>query len=326
MVRRVIVMGGALDPQGSAARSIAWLWWFMLALSAVVFAIVMGALVIGVLRRRTDLADGDDDEIPPLAGPPASRSARAWLAGGGLVLPVVGVSAVLAGTIATMRAVDADREEPAVTIEVIGHQWWWEVRYLEGPGAGVVTANEIHIPVGEPVMLRLRSADVIHSFWVPQLAGKMDLLPERTNELLIDAEAAGRYDGVCAEFCGIAHAHMGLAVVADDAATFETWARAQLADAEPSPATAAGAALFTTHCATCHTVRGTDADGTDGPDLTHVSSRAEIGGGVLATSAASLHEWIADPHALKDGVLMPQPDLSDAQIDELIAYLLEGQA
>ncbi|NND73640.1 MAG: cytochrome c oxidase subunit II [Ilumatobacter sp.] len=294
---------GALDPRGSDAREIAALWWLLLALGAAVFAVVAVALFIGARRNSTTDAS----------------TARRWMLGGGIVLPSTVVAVVLGATLWAMRS--TAEQPPAVEVEVIGHQWWWEVRY---PDHGVVTANEIHIPAGEPVALRLQSADVIHSLWIPELAGKLDLLPERVNTLVIDASSPGEYAGRCAEFCGLQHANMDLVVVAHDAAGFTAWVAEQRTPAA-DPATAPaqrGLVTFLAHdCASCHTISGASAGGETGPDLTHLMGRSSIAGGLLDTTVPSLREWITDPHDVKPGVLMPAPALTDAEIDDLLAYL-----
>lgn len=306
----------ALDPRGSAAREIDDLWWIMLVAAAVAFVLVIVPIAVGLRRRRT--------------GPPAERragadarrderTARRWMIAGGVVLPMFVVGVVLVATIDSMAALE-DVDADAMTIEVIGHQWWWEVRY---PDADVVTANEVHIPAGTPVRLRLQSADVVHSFWVPELAGKLDLLPERVNEMMIDADAPGTYLGRCAEFCGLQHANMSIVVIAHDAAGHREWLAAQ---AEPAPqpdgVAADGLRTFVDRgCASCHSIAGTPADGTDGPDLTHVASRQFIAGGLLEPVVPDLREWISDPHAVKSGVKMPDTDLAAEEIDRLVAYL-----
>ncbi len=298
-----------LDPSGSAAREIADLWWLLVGLGAVAFIVVAVGLGVGLLRRPAD------DTVP------RRRAAGRWLIGGGVVLPTVLIVVVLIATVASMRAVSGSPSDDAVTIEVTGHQWWWEVRY---PDDGVVTANEVHIPAGRDVVLELRSADVIHSFWVPALAGKMDLLPERTNTLVIDADRPGRYDGVCAEFCGVQHVNMQLVVVAHDEAEFAGWLDAQRQPAaEPTEEleTRGEQAFVDRGCASCHRIGGTDAAGDDGPDLTHVASRSALAAGALDNTLPDLREWILDPHAIKDGVLMPAVELEPDELDALVAYV-----
>lgn len=305
-----------LDPAGSSARTIEDLWWLMLAAGGAVFVIVAVALYVGL---RRDPASPDDRGGAPEATDRLDGATRGWIVGGGVVLPVVAITVVLVATVVAMRTIEADHDEVDLTVEVTGHQWWWEVRY---PDHDVVTANEVHVPAGASVRLVLRSADVIHSFWVPALAGKMDLLPERANELVIDADEPGRYPGRCAEFCGVQHTNMDIDVVAHDEAGFAAWLDEQRAPAvaPTDDLTRRGLTVVESPvCANCHTVSGTAADGTAGPDLSHVMSRAEIGAGTASTD--QLRAWITDPHAIKDGVLMPAPDLSPDELDAVVAYV-----
>jgi cytochrome c oxidase subunit II len=211
---------------------------------------------------------------------------------------------------------------PALTVEVIGHQWWWEVRYPDR--AGAVTANELHMPVGQPVRVRLRTADVQHSFWVPRLMPKMDLIAGRENQTWLRTDQAGTYRGQCAEYCGLQHAFMSLVVLAQPAAAFDAW----LADLARPAATAVtgaqrrGRAVFErSACASCHTVRGTAAHGTLGPDLTRVGSRWSIGSGAAPNDAEHLRAWITNPQRLKPGNRMPPQPVSTEDFPDLIAYL-----
>lgn len=309
-----------LDPGGSAAREIDRLWWLLLATGTVALLLVVGALAIGLRRSSAARTDAPVDRRAHADQRRDGPAATSLMVAGGLVLPVVAIVIVLVATIASMRAMDREVDADALTIEVTGHQWWWEIRY---PGAGVVTANEIHIPAGTPVRLELRSADVVHSFWVPDLAGKLDLIPERVNELVIDADEPGTYLGQCAEFCGVQHANMAVVVVAHDAAGYDEWIDAQSAPAvEVSGAAADGLRTFVDRdCASCHTIAGTPADGSDGPDLTHVASREFIAGGLLEPVVPDLRAWIEDPHAIKPGTKMPVTELSAEEVDRLIAYL-----
>lgn len=299
-----------LDPQGSAARDSVELWWLLLVAGALTFVLVLVLLVLGFRRRTVEghPADARDRTTAP---------SGTWLALA-IGLPTVVVTIVLAATVAAMQT---DDRTPAVTIDVTGHRWWWEISY---PDHGVVTANEIHLPAGEAVLLRLRSADVVHSFWVPELAGKLDLLPERTNELVIDADRPGRYTGRCAEFCGVHHANMDVDVIAHDHADFERWlAEQQRPATDPTGAAADGLAVFERRgCAECHAVDGLVEPG-DGraPDLTHLTSRRSIAGGMLTSGSDDLRRWITDPHAIKDEVAMPSIELSPAEIDALVAFL-----
>jgi len=308
--------GSALSPRSSDAETIADLWWLMVGLGAVAFAVFAVGLFTG-LRRAS--AEGNDDRRRLGRQEPTSVS-RAWILGGGVALPTVLIAVVLVATVVALQDVAASDDEAEMSVEVIGHRFWWEVRY---PDHGVVTANEVHIPAETEVEIVLRSADVIHSFWVPAVAGKMDLLPERTNRLVIAAEP-GRYRGSCAEFCGVSHANMDFLLVAHGEGGFDTWLAEQAAPArEPSTAAAArGAELFVeAGCASCHTVAGTDATGEKAPDLTHFASRDSILGGAADPTAPDLVDWITDPHTVKPGTDMPAADLSEDQIDDLVAYL-----
>ena len=216
------------------------------------------------------------------------------------------------------------RRKPALTIEVTGQQWWWKVRYLsDDPSRIFTTANEIHIPTGEPVRIELIGADVIHSFWVPPLSGKTDAIPGQTNVTWLEADRPGRYRGQCTEYCGVQHAHMGFEVVAQSPGEFDAWWDAQLkpaATADRRPANAAPT-LFSYHCGACHTVRGTEAGGAIAPDLTHLMSRATIAAGTLPNNAGNLSGWIADPQAIKPGTLMPIVYLSGPELNDIRAYL-----
>lgn len=220
-----------------------------------------------------------------------------------------------------MRNVPTIAPREALAIEVVGHQWWWEVRY---PEQGVTTANEIHIPVGRPIAFQLTSADVIHSFWVPPLGGKLDALPEDVTTLVLEAGEPGEYRGECAEFCGLQHAKMGLLVVAEPEARFASWvAGRQVAAVEPiEPAAVRGQEVFfRSGCASCHTIEGTAATAAGDPDLTHLASRDTLGAVAVSNTSEHLAEWVADPHSIKSGVEMPATELSDQELDALVAYL-----
>jgi cytochrome c oxidase subunit 2 len=288
------VLSGASE----AARRTAQLGWLMLILAGIVFLIVLVVLALALRRnRRRDPAAVDLSE-------PGSR----FVVTGGIVFPGLVLTGLFVYGTATLGFFP-EREKPAYTVEVVGRQWWWEIRYLdpELPNR-FVTANELHVPVGRPVRVLLTSADVIHSFWVPELQGKLDLIPGDTNVLSLKAERAGVYQGRCAEYCGLQHAHMGLQIVADEPAAFGRWLAAQR---EPAPAptdslAALGQQLFVSGpCALCHTVRGTPAHGSVAPDLTHFGSRRTIAAGALPNSLGPLEGWIANAQAIKPGALMP---------------------
>jgi cytochrome c oxidase subunit 2 len=292
---------GALSPHGPEAASIASLTWVM----------VVGAAAVLVLVTVLTLL--------------AVRSPRPWLGrqativAGGIALPGIVLFALLA--YASVAVPRHDASAPAVRIEVVGRQWWWEVTYLDDAGArDFTTANEIRIPAGRPIELRLASGDVIHSFWVPSLAGKLDMIPGRTNVLRLAADRPGIYRGQCAEYCGGPHGLMGLHVVAESDERFHAWREAQRAPA--SAGSGPGRALFESTCGGCHTVRGTSAAGRLGPDLTHVASRIALAAGVLPNDAASRARWIAEGQHVKPGNLMPQyPDLPAADAALLVQYL-----
>ena len=223
-------------------------------------------------------------------------------------------------TLGTMAEISGAGVTPAMRIAATGHQWWWEFSY-----GGVKTANELHIPVDTPIDLDLTSADVIHSFWVPELGPKMDMLPGVTNHLRLSARRAGSYEGQCSEFCGIEHAWMRIRVVVQTQSEFDAWLGVQ-SKPRTTVETDAEKIFLANICVSCHTIRGTDAKGTAGPDLTHVGSRVTIGAGVLentdANIVANMRGWLADPQRYKPGALMPSVPLSNADLDALAAYLV----
>ena len=242
----------------------------------------------------------------------------------------VGASAIiLAGlTVATWlhdRDLAHAADAPSLKVEITARQWWWEVRYLsDDPSRVVRTANELHLPAGVPVEISLRASDVIHSLWIPNLAGKRDLIPGRVNRLAIHPLQEGRYRGQCAEFCGLQHAFMALDVTVEAPAAFTAWREAQLrpAPAPAAPLAQAGFAYVTTReCASCHSIAGTPASGQVAPDLTHLASRASIAAGRMPMNRHNLAVWIADPQAVKPGNNMPRVPLSDAEVEAIVAYL-----
>jgi len=281
------------------------------AIAILIFIGVEGALVFAIWRYRASRH---------VAGEPATfeRNKRleiAWTAAPGLILAVIFVL-----TLGTMAEISGAGVTPAMRIAATGHQWWWEFSY-----GGVKTANELHIPADTPIDLDLTSADVIHSFWVPELGPKMDMLPGITNHLRLFARRAGSYEGQCSEFCGIEHAWMRIRVVVQTQSEFDAWLGLQ-GKPRTTVETAAEKIFLANICVSCHTVRGTDAKGTAGPDLTHVGSRATIGAGVLentdANIVANMRAWLADPQRYKPGALMPSVPLSNADLDALAAYLV----
>jgi cytochrome c oxidase subunit 2 len=305
-----------LTGAGAKAAPVVALTWGVLLISAGVIVII-SALLAAAIWHRSGLAWTNGARMPLL---PRDGGLRwLWIGAGlsalALLFTVVWTVKVLAGI--------ARPPGPApITIEVTGKQWWWQVRYLGGDGGEFVTANEIHIPIGRPVRLKLVGGDVIHSFWVPQLAGKMDAIPGQTNETWIEAARPGLYRGQCTEYCGVQHAHMGLLVVAEPPARFRQWWAHQLA-APPTPHGAAAAGLkdFQRRCARCHAVRGTGAIGTMGPDLSHLRARRTLAAGTLMNNGPALAHWIADPQGVKPGNLMPVLPLSGRELSGIHAYL-----
>jgi cytochrome c oxidase subunit II len=299
-----------IAPQGPAAARIADLWWILLAVGSAIFVLVMAILLTALLRRR-----GDDDT---LARPPSSSR---MIILGGIVMPLVVLSGVLALTVNTLLALSTPAESEENIVEVVGHQFWWEVRYL---GHNIVTANEIHIPAGRPVQVRLTSHDVIHSFWVPELHGKLDMIPGQTNSFWLQADNPGEYKGLCAEFCGVQHAKMNLLVIAQAEDDYATWLTQQQQPARvpAEPLAQRGLEVFlSAGCVECHTVRGTDATGSLGPELTHVASRRTLGAGIMPNNRGNLGGWIADPQQMKPGNLMPSSSLSSEELQALLAYV-----
>jgi len=303
-----------LHPESKASHEIATLFWWMLAISAVVMGGAIVLLLLGWLRRRSP-------GLPLLAA--TERLTTGVVVVFGIVIPLaVNVGVFVVANFVVAKATEApDPRTTPLTVKVIGHQWFWEVRY---PGTRAVTANEIHIPAGTRVDVLATSADVIHSFWVPRLNRKIDMIPGRTNRVLLESDRVGRYRGQCAEFCGLQHAHMAFYVYVDPPARFRTWLAGQARDRVP-PAGAErrrGEQVFlNAGCASCHTIRGTSARGAIGPDLTHVGSRATLAALTIPNTAAELERWIRDPQQVKPGNRMPALGLPDADVRAVAAYL-----
>jgi cytochrome c oxidase subunit 2 len=301
----------ALEPRSRASHEIATLWWWMLVIACVVFAGALGLLGIAWLRRRRAGLPVPGDERPKLN--------LGLVIVFGIVIPVaVNVTLFVIANFFVIKHTEAPAATTtSITIEVTGRQWFWDIRY---PGAGVVTANEIHIPVRTRVNLVAVTGDVIHSFWVPQLNRKIDMIPGRRNRILLYADTPGRYRGQCAEFCGLQHAHMAMYVDAQEPADFRRWLHEQAAPATPQDG--AGAQAFAADgCGGCHTIRGTDANGRVGPDLTHVGSRATLAALTLPNDSAALARWLRDPQHVKPGNRMPDLDLSQRDVAALVDYL-----
>ena len=300
-----------LKPESHAERRISTLWWVMLGGAAVGFSVIALLLLLGWWRRRKAGFPGGD------------RGATVGIVVLAIAVPIVALSLlfVYADVFVIESTAAPGKGSTARTIEVTGNQWFWAVEY---PGTKAVTANEIHIPVRTRIDVLGRTHDVIHSFWVPRLNRKIDLIPGRTNRVLLYADEPGRYRGQCSEFCGIQHAHMALYVFADPPARFRAWLSnmARPARRPSTPAERRGERVFLSQpCASCHTIRGTPADGKVGPDLTHLRTRETLAALTISNQRADLAEWIRDPQHVKPGNKMPGLNLSGSQLQDLLAYL-----
>jgi len=299
----------ALDPAGPFAEPINTVSWMLFGVGFAVLALVLLALGLALFGPRRWRAR-------------IGRERLVWI--GGLAFPVVVLSVLLVYGLGLTRHLTEDPRPGEMRVRVTGEMWWWRVAYLDDQGREILQdANEVHIPAGRPVVLELESADVIHSFWVPQLGGKEDMIPGRRNLLRLQADAPGSYGGQCAEYCGGPHALMGLVVVAHAPAEFEAWRARQARPAVPAAGDARGAEVFAASgCGACHTVRGTAANGLAGPDLTHVGSRRTLGAGILPNNRGSLAGWIADSQGIKPGNRMPSyPVLSGEDLRAVAGYL-----
>lgn len=307
-----------LHPAGPAAAEIAWLWWVMFPAFTAVFLLVV-VLLLGAIFRKSarpsapgPLRGGEEGPAPPLGR-------TGFIVVGGIVLPVVVLTPLFLLSLNTSASLR--QPQKSLTVRVVGHMWWWEVRY---PEQGIVTANEVHVPAGRPVRLELTSADVIHSFWVPRLHGKRDMIPGLETEFWVQADEPGAYRGQCGEYCGTQHANMAFLVIALPPDEFDAWL-AERTRPRPEPATAEerrGREVFLkAGCAPCHAVRGTPASGNVGPDLTHLGSRRTIGAGLRPNTRGELAGWVADSQALKPGARMPRSYLAGEDLLALVTYL-----
>lgn len=299
------------------AAEIQKLSYFVLEITGSIFVVVGGLLLFVVIRFRARDAN-DDTEPAQIYG--STQIELAWT-----VIPVLIVVVLFLTTARMIFAIqDAPKPKQALDVTVVGHQFWWEYRY---PGLGIVTANELHVPLSstgdpKPTYLKLLSADVDHSYWVPQLSGKIDLIPNHPNELWIDPLQPGLYLGQCAQFCGVEHAKMLLRVYVDTPDQFAAWIKNQQQPAVQDRSVAAGRRVFETQaCMNCHAIQGTAATGRFGPDLTHLASRDTLASGIIPNTKDNLRQWIKDPDTFKPGSLMPAMQLSDEQLDQLTAYL-----
>lgn len=321
----VIVVGGALLVSGCGKQSlisnespqahgITVLWWWMLGVAGIVFLGAIALLAVGYFKRRTPGL--------PFFGKNELASQMLVLIFGigiplGILIPLFGVSDVYL----VQQTAAPNPRTTKMTIQVIGHQWWWEVRYENGR---VVTANEIHIPARTRINVVATTADVIHSFWVPQLNRKIDMIPGQRNRILLYADRPGRYRGQCSQFCGLQHANMGMFVIAQPRPAFNAWLKhmGTKADTPTTPEARAGEQLFmTSQCASCHFINGTPAQGTVGPDLTHLQTRSTLAAATIPNTPTWLARWIHNPQAIKPGDRMPDLGLSWHQVHEIVAYL-----
>ena len=304
-----------LYPLGPRAVQADRLWDVTFGIAAVIFFVVEGALLYIVLKYRAGSANTSPKQLHG-----HTKLELLWTA-----IPAVILTGIAFMTVPVIFE-QAREPENALKVEVIGHQWWWEYKYENG----VVTANELHIPVNRPVLLDLRSADVIHSYWIPKLAGKQDVIPGRINHLTIEASEPGEYLGQCAEYCGLSHANMRAKAFAHEPADFDRWVTEQLADARVDDAAVAeGRELFLNgtfaggqQCVSCHAVKGTPAAGVVGPNLTHLASRTRFAGSMFELNDENLRAWLKDPPERKPGSKMPNLGLTDDQVNDLTAYLL----
>ncbi|HET7892348.1 MAG TPA: cytochrome c oxidase subunit II [Candidatus Sulfotelmatobacter sp.] len=304
-------------PASTPARSIFGLSLFVLAVTGAIFLVVFTLLLYAVVkfkRRKND----EGEEPPQVYG--SNQVELAWT-----IIPILIVVALFMATARVIALVQkTSAPNNAIAVVAIGHQFWWEYRY---PGLGVVTANELHVPVSDPshptpTFIQLLSADTDHSFWIPRLAGKTDLIPNHPNTMWIDPQETGVFLGQCAQYCGTQHAKMLLRVYVQSKDDFDRWIQRQRQPASVSDAVSQGQRIFeTTACINCHTVLGTVANGRFGPDLTHLMSRDTIAAGAAPNTPESLRLWIRKPDAIKPGSLMPAMQLSDQQLDEVTAYL-----
>jgi cytochrome c oxidase subunit II len=302
-----------LAPSSRPAKDISQLWWVMLVASAVIFAVVVMLVLVAIARQRGQ------------RGEPVTRRAAGTrlIVYGGAVIPAIVLFVLFLATVETLGPTAAAKGRSGdLRVEVTGRQWFWDVDY---PDQHVRTANELHIPVGEAVSVGLRTDDVIHSFWVPELNRKVDMIPGQTNHVVLEADRAGVFRGQCAEFCGLQHAHMAFFVVAEPRAEFNAWLARQRRPA-PQPADAqleqGQQVLLGSACVYCHTIQGTNASGRVGPDLTHLASRQSIAAGTLPLNRGTLAGWILDPQHVKPGNYMPATNLNGPDLQALVAYLM----
>lgn len=331
-----------MRPAGTPGGSEATLGWWLL-ITAMAVVIIIAALVLWASSRGRSTDSGKHTNAPAEQGGGRPEwqivSGVKWIYIGTAITIVILLIA-FGGTLAVVAKASRPPSPPPIALDITAHQWWWEVRVTDSvPSNSFVTANEVHLPIGVPIRIRLRTDDVIHSFWVPELAGKMDVIPGQINETWLRADRAGVFRGACVEFCGLQHAHMAFAVVAESPAKYAAWAAQQRSEAAlpagaptEAPTTAAatrqesnvvqaGEAVFVSSCGSCHAVRGTDALGRVGPDLTHIASRLTIGAGLVDNTTPNMISWVHNAQSMKPGVLMPPMDIPPSDVRAVVAYL-----
>tara|TARA_X000001036_G_scaffold210341_1_gene197613 strand:- start:1335 stop:2336 length:1002 start_codon:yes stop_codon:yes gene_type:complete len=299
------------DPVSPAATPIRDLFMLVFGVIGIIFVVTEGALIWSIIRYR---AKGDETTEPPqIYG--SNPIELAWT-----VIPIIIVFTLFLVTTRTIYSLDMqEAPEGALKVKATGHQWWWEFEYED---LGITTAGELHVPKGVPVFVELRSADVNHSFWVPRLAGKIDCIPNRENHLWFQADEIGTWYGQCAEFCGTQHAKMLIRVISENEDDFDSWVASQKLPASETPTKLHGKEVFLSlACVNCHNVQGVSMVGGFGPDLTHLMSRKTIASGAAKNTAENLRAWLQNPDSIKEGALMPNMMLDDAQLDALVEYL-----
>jgi cytochrome c oxidase subunit 2 len=313
----------ALNPAGPQSGSIGRMWWLMFYTCSAVFIIVGVIVLMAIFRKRQERKKAGDT---PDTSPDAKREQRlSRVVVAGIGLTVVILFVFLISDFSTGRSLFSSPDPQAMSIKITGHQWWWEVEYEDSTASNIVhTANEIHIPVGRTVKFKLFADDVIHSFWVPNLHGKKDLIPGHEVDIWFRADRAGEYRGQCAEFCGYQHAHMAFTVVAEPPEQFDAWINQQRASSVPptNEAEQRGQQVFlSSPCIMCHSIRGTDAGGKVAPELTHLASRRTIAAATLPNTRDHLAEWITNSQEIKPGNHMPPVPLSPDELQSLVTYL-----
>lgn len=309
-----------LKSAGPQAANVEWLYWTIFWIALVVYILVILAFTRAATRHRVRQAE----PIPVIQNPPGEAAAE-FAVNSAVVVTVITLFIILVMSVVTGKKVEGLTSKNPVTIQITGHQWWWEVTYPNSQADQTVkTANEIHVPVGKPVVVLTSSADVIHSFWPPNIRGKRDLLPGHQNAFWMQVDEPGIYRGQCAEFCGYQHAHMGFAIIAESVDDFSKWLEKEREPAElpTDDEIGRGQRVFMSHaCVMCHTIRGTDAASRVGPDLTHLASRHMIAAETLPNTRGALAGWIVDPQNIKPGSQMAPNPMSPDDLNALLAFL-----